>query len=150
MLCLQRVALPPSGHFFTQSTINNGTSNLCTCKSRTRIYVYSSITFSSTDKSEHLCSQAETGCCQVRTVSVWSLECMMVYRTVNECTGSNLLCGTSKDSPTALRITSASVWTLKIPTKKLFSKGQTPDDKAIKSLLNRKKRALRALGQGGS
>lgn len=29
--------------------------------------------------------------------------------------------------------------------KKLFSKGQTPDDKAIKSLLNRKKRALRAL-----
>jgi len=32
--------------------------------------------------------------------------------------------------------------------KKLFSKGQTADDKAIKSSLERKTRALRALGTG--
>lgn len=63
---------------------------------------------------------------------VRSQECSTDYRTVNECTGSNLLCGTSKDSPTVLQITSAPVWTLKIPTKKkkVFSKGQTLDDKS--------------------
>lgn len=73
----------------------------------------------------------------------------MVYRTVNVCTLSDLLCGTSKDSPTALWITSMSVWMLKFGGKKQFSKVQTLHDKAIKSPLNRKRRALRTLGQGG-
>lgn len=53
----------------------------------------------------------------------------MDYRTTNECTEPNLLCGTSKDSPTALEITSVSTWTLKIPIN-VFSKGHTLDDKS--------------------
>lgn len=54
-----------------------------------------------------------------------------IYRTGNECTDSDLLCGTSKHSPMASRITSAPVWTLKISTKKKqLSKGQTLNDKS--------------------
>ena len=78
-----------------------------------------------------------------------SQECVTVHRPVNECTDSYLRCGTSKDSPTALQITSVPVWTLKIPTKPCFLKDKLWTIKAAKSFLNRE-RARRVFGQGGT
>lgn len=111
-------------YLFDELSTKGTSSYLCSCKSRTWIHRLLLHRHNKLWIDASLLSSRNL--VAIGTVSVWSQECVTVYWTVNECTDFNLLCGTSEDSPMALRVTSASVWTLVILTK---NKSCFPKDK---------------------